>query len=124
MKKLLISFLICFLICLIPVTTLAVDEWTKKDTTYQAVFLTLMAADWLQTKEIARNPNYYERNPILGKYPSQNEVDIYFLSTAIVHAGIAYYLPKKYRRYWQYIFIGIQAGCVGHNYNTGIRISF
>ena len=120
MKKLLISFLIC----LIPTITFAADEWTKKDTAYQAAFLTLMAADWLQTKEIARNPNYHERNFVLGRNPSQNEVDIYFLSTSILHTGIAYCLSKKYRRYWQYIFIGVEAGCVGHNYSTGIRINF
>lgn len=118
------KILIIFLICLIPTITFAGDMWTKKDTTYQAVCLTLKAVDWLQTKEIARNPNYYETNPVLGKYPSQNEVDIYFLSTAIIHTGIAYYLPKEYRRIWQCIFIGIQAGHVSHNINTGVKIHF
>lgn len=120
MKKLVISILIC----LMSSTVLATDEWTKKDTAYQSVFLTLQTVDWLQTKEIARNPNYYEMNLILGRNPSQNAVDVYFLSTSILHTGIAYYLPKKYRRYWQYIFIGVQVGYIGHNYNAGIRISF
>ena len=121
MKKLLTIILICLMF---PTTISAQDKWVKKDTIYQATFLTLMAVDYLQTKEIARNSNYYERNLILGKNPSQNEVDLYFLSTAILHTGIAYYLPKKYRRYWQGVFIGIQIGCVGHNYNIGIRIGF
>ena len=33
-------------------------------------------------------------------------------------------IMKKYRRIWQCIFIGIQAGYVGHNYNAGVRITF
>lgn len=121
MKKYLIIILICLTF---PTTISAQDKWVKKDTIYQATFLTLMTVDYLQTKEIARNPNYHERNIILGKNPSQNEIDFYFLSTAILHTGIAYCLPKKYRRYWQYVFIGTQIWCVGHNYNTGIRIRF
>lgn len=119
------KYLLTLLVLLIlSSTSYATDVWTKKDTTYQAICLTLKAVDWLQTKEIARNPNYYELNPILGKYPSQNEVDLYFASTAIAHTIIAYYLPKKYRRIWQCVFIGIQAGCVGHNINAGINIHF
>jgi len=120
MRKLLISFLIC----LIPTLLFAENTWTKKDTAYQATFLILQTVDWLQTKEIARNPRYYEQNPILGKYPSQNAVDFYFLSTAIAHSAVAYLLPKEYRRVWQCVFIGISAHCVARNYHIGIRINF
>ena len=100
------------------------DEWTKKDTAFQASLLVLKGIDWLQTKEIARNPHYYEVNPILGKYPSQNRVDLYFACSAIGHTVVAYYLPSNYRRIWQCIFIGIQVGCIGHNVNAGVRIKF
>ncbi|MFH1528769.1 MAG: hypothetical protein ABIG69_19365 [Bacteroidota bacterium] len=120
MKKL----LIILLICLMPTISFAKDVWTKKDSAYQGTLLTLMAVDWLQTKEIARNPKYYETNPILGKYPNQNEVDFYFFSTAILHTGIAYYIPKEYRRWWQYVFIGIQTTCVLNNISIGVSIKF
>ena len=100
------------------------DDWTALDTSFQATLLTLKAVDWLQTKEIARNPKYSETNFILGKYPKQNEVDLYFASSAIAHTVIAYYLPSKLRRVWQCMFLFIQVGCVSHNYNAGIRIRF
>lgn len=112
------------IILIFNVSIVFADEWTAKDTKYQAVFLLFKSVDYLQTKEIARNPKYYELNPIIGKHPTQNEIDIYFLSTAILHTGIAYYLPKKYRRYWQCVFIGMSAGCVAYNFNAGISIIF
>ena len=112
-----------FLTCFIP-SCFAADEWTKEDTAYQTTFLTLMAVDWQQTKEIARNPKYREGNFILGENPDQNTVDAYFLTTAALHTVIAYYLPQKYRRIWQCVFIGMEAGYVAHNYNIGVRIQF
>lgn len=117
-------YLLILIILLMAFPVYATDEWTRKDTAYQGAFLTLMAADYLQTKEIARNPRYHESNPILGRNPSQNDVDIYFLATTLLHTSIAYYLPKEYRRIWQCFWIGIETGCVRHNINAGIRIHF
>jgi len=121
MRKVLLSIVLLMLLCSVPVYA---DEWTQEDTAWQATTLLIMGADWLQTKEIARTSGYYETNLLLGKYPSQNEVDAYFLGCALVHSTIAYYLPKKYRRYWQYIFIVVEAGYVGHNVNAGIQLKF
>ena len=119
MKTLIIVFL-----SILFITPVQADDWTSKDTAYQAAFLTLHAADYLQTKEIIRNPKFYERNLILGRDPSHNQVDAYFLGTALAHTAIACILPKRYRRVWQCIFIGLEAGCVAHNLNAGVRIRF
>ena len=120
MKKI-VPLLLLALMLSVPANA---DEWTREDTTYQAALMVLKGIDWLQTKEIVRNSNYYEINPIMGKYPSQNTVDLYFACSAIGQTVLAYYLPKKYRRICQIIFIGNQFGCVWHNYNIGIRIGF
>jgi len=122
MKKLLSILIVVFFLSVAP--AYCGDEWTMEDTEFQVAVLAIKTIDWLQTKEIARNPDYYEINPILGKHPSQNEVDLYFACSAIGHTVVAYYLPKKYRRIWQYVFIGISTGLVCHNYNAGIRINF
>lgn len=128
MKKVLIIF-VCFLGgCFITIGIASANSldnsWTKKDTAYQTAFLLIHAVDYLQTKEIARSSHYHERNIILGSHPEQNKIDIYFLSTAVLHTGIAYFLPAKYRRWWQSAFIGLQAGVVGHNINAGVSIKF
>ena len=112
------------LILLVLLTSCATDPWTKKDTAYQGAFLAVTAIDWLQTKEVVRNPNYYEINPVLGCNPKQNNVDLYFAGCAIANTAIAYYLPKEYRRIWQCLWIGFEAGYVNYNYSGGIRIKF
>jgi len=126
--------IIFFAFWLLLVTpAIAGDKWTKEDTVRQIAFTVVEGMDWLQTKEIARNPKYYETNWYLGKYPSQNKVDKYFAICTLGHALVSYLLPVKTEVYgfkvyprqaWQYFWIGLEAGCVSHNLNIGIRISF
>jgi len=98
------------------------DPWTRKDTYRHAAMTGLMIIDWRQTRQIADNSDkYYEANPVLGEYPNKNEIDLYFASSWILKTGVAYYLPAKYRSYWQYICIGISTGCVVNNYSIGLQ---
>jgi hypothetical protein len=105
-------------------SSLAFDEWTKKDTEYQLVFTTLLFVDHMQTREIVKSDYYYEANPILGRYPTMEEVEVYHALCALGHAGIAYMLPEEYRRVWQCVWIGIETHSVYRNYQVGIRIEF
>ena len=113
-----------------PITAIA-DEWTKEDTARQITFTLVTCVDWLQTKEIARNPKYREGNPFLGPNPSQKKVDTYIAGAIVGHALISYLLPTKAevfsykinpRAIWQYFWIGVEAGASFHNYNAGVRI--
>lgn len=121
---------------LIPFSASA-DEWTGKDTAWQAVYTVMHVADWGQTLDIAesctdyaagnfkwRGCEYTEANPFLGERPSRREVNTYFASTLIAHTLIAYYLPTEYRRIWQTIWIGIEADQVARNAKVGVDIRF
>ena len=108
-------------------------SWTKEDTARQVAFTAVTCMDWLQTKEIARNPNYYETNKYLGKYPSQDRVNTYFATGIAAHAAISRLLPARVevlgwevrpRSVWQYLSIGYEAGFVHHNMNIGIKIGW
>ncbi len=56
--------------------------WTKQDTVREATWMALNGVDWLQTRQIALQPNrFYEYSPILGKHPSVERVNLYFTST-------------------------------------------
>lgn len=99
-------------------------NWSGGDTSRQAVFTVLQAADWAQTREIVKDDSRYELNPILGKYPSNTEVDIYFAATTVGHYLVSRALPPKQRKVWQYVWIGAQAGNVVRNYQVGIRINW
>ena len=101
------------------------DEWTSADTKHELVYLVLHSTDWMQTRYISKNPSYlYEQNNILGKHPSIAKVNNYFAATALMHFGVAYLLPREYRRSFQYITMGVEIGAITHNYQIGIKLNF
>ena len=98
------------------------DKWTREDKILQCTQLIVQGLDWQQTKEIARNDDFYETNPMIGEYPTQWEVDRYFLISASTGMLVSHVLPQEYRKYWQMFWIGSSSSSVFHNYNVGIRI--
>ena len=71
------------------------NKWTKEDTSYQALFSSLLMTDWLQTKEAVSN-GVRENNPILGEHPSQNSIDAFGASVMLGHLAISKILPKDF----------------------------
>lgn len=104
--------------------TLSPDKWTNQDYALQAGVLATGGVDWLQTREIASNDNYYERNPILGKNPSKKEVDLFFLAGAVLKIVTVHYTQKKYRPYLQTGYIIGSTICIVNNHAIGVRIDF
>lgn len=101
----------------------AIDEWREADTARELVYMTTHIIDWRQSLYIADHPyTHTEGNLILGPHPSDSEVNRYFAATALMHLGISYMLPHKWREAWQYITIGIEAGVNVHNYKAGVKI--
>jgi len=102
-------------------TPINAGDWMREDTYRELAWTALLAVDYMQTRTIVQNPDkYFEYNPIIGKHPSQKNVDIYMASCAIIHPVISYYLPPKYRKVWQYVTIGIELGAVGNNLRIGV----
>lgn len=115
------TYIIISCIVLFPFTVLA-ENWTKEDTNREIVYSVLHVVDWQQTRTIAANPERYkELNPLLGKHPSIQEVDIYMASSLLAHIGIAYILPLKWREAFQYVTIGERGSTVYGNIRIGIR---
>ena len=117
------------------------DDWTNTDTAWQLTYAAFHIADWGQTLDLAESFNigsmtandythqweecaYKEGNPFLGDRPTRSEVNTYFATTLILHTTVAYYLPPKYRRVWQAVWIGIEAGVVARNARIGVSFSF
>ena len=98
-------------------------EWTAKQKDLELSYQILHFVDWQQTRYIARHPeDYYEINPILGKHPDKQTVDIYFAASALAHIGISALLPDEFRDYWQMVTLGVKATLVGWNFSIGIRM--
>ena len=97
------------------------DEWTSADTKREVAFQALLAIDFAQTRNISAHPDqWYEQNNYLGSHPTIGAVNRYFLVGSVLHAGIAYLLPEKYRAPFQLVTIGIEVGATVHNYSIGV----
>ena len=116
-----ISFAAFFLL----ISSAHADEWSTSDTGREAVYLVLLGIDWAQTRHIVSNPDkFYEFNPIIGRHPHTDRVDIYFAGSVLLNIVIADALPSKYREVFQYVNIGWQGAFVLHNFSIGISARF
>lgn len=101
------------------------DSWTKTDKILEVSYLALHTVDWLQTRSTNwEETGISEKNPILGKTPSKSTVDLYMLTTGLLHPIVTHVLPQKYRKYWQVLTISIEAGTVTNNFSVGMKIRF
>lgn len=101
------------------------DEWTDTDTAYEAVYLIVHTIDWSQSRYGASHPEQFtEANQILGKYPTDSEVNRYFIATGLLHVGIAYALPSEWRRRFQIFTIVLETGVNSRNYQLGVKLKF
>ena len=97
--------------------------WTAEHKTLAVTTGALLAADWLQTRQIAKNPDkFHEYNPILGEHPSQGKVNLYFLAVTGGLLLIADFLPTEWRTPTLYAVSAVQAVAVSNNLSHGISI--
>ncbi|MDH3325974.1 MAG: hypothetical protein OEM38_04570 [Gammaproteobacteria bacterium] len=123
-KKLTVKLLV--LLTIIFVSS-AANAWSKKDTYWEAAYLATHVADWGQTLDISsqcQSGAYYETNPIMGKCPSSQTVNAYFIGTALLHYGAAHMLPKKYRRMFQAGTMGMELSYITNNASIGLNVKF
>jgi len=109
------------------VVSSAANAWSKKDTYWETAYLVTHIADWGQTRDIAsqcESGRYYETNPIMGKCPSSQTVNAYFIGTALMHYGVAHMLPRKYRRMFQAGTIGMELSYITNNASIGLNVKF
>uniref|UniRef100_A0A6M3L3N3 Uncharacterized protein n=1 Tax=viral metagenome TaxID=1070528 RepID=A0A6M3L3N3_9ZZZZ len=123
MKNIIFCFL--FLSIFIYSSTHASDKWTITNTVLEISSQTLRFIDFKQTLQIAENPDKYsERNPLLGEHPSKEKVYLYFISGAIGHFMISYFLPEPYRTAFQASNIVLTLPVIAGNFQIGLGVRF
>lgn len=96
---------------------------TPGEATWQAMHL----VDGLQTLSIAKDPCFYEKDPItrriIGRNPSEADVVIWWAGTAVAHAWVSRRLERRERLYtiWQAVSLGSKGFTIGRNHSIGIR---
>tara|TARA_B100001248_G_scaffold190418_1_gene145738 strand:+ start:1382 stop:1789 length:408 start_codon:yes stop_codon:yes gene_type:complete len=100
------------------------EPLTETDKKGIIAFNVLQTIDMLQTLEIANNDNYYEKNKILGKHPSEAQVITYFIVRGFAHYEATKMIPVKYRSLWHTYNVVYNYDVIRDNHNIGIRINF
>lgn len=101
------------------------DPWTKSDVALEATYAALLVIDWGQTRNIAAHPDKWrEYNPVLGKHPHRDTVDLICAGSLIGHAVVTHFLPAEWRPYWQWVTVAAEGSAVGWNFNAGINVDF
>ena len=103
----------------------AAAEWTGSQLAKAAALATITAADWSQTRTIARHPaRWHETNPLLGEHPTQSAVDRHFIASAVLGAALLHALPSEWRDRALDVGLVLEVGCVANNVRLGIGIKF
>ena len=104
------------------------EGWTNTDSARQIAYSAVHVVDWVQTLDIAKNPDKYSEcglaKNFIGTKPTESRIHLYMGSTLILHTAMSAMLKPKYRKWFQYIWIGIEAGTVYSNYSVGYTSNF
>jgi hypothetical protein len=70
-------------------------KWNASDKTVAAFFIVAHIANAFSTEAHQDYPElYYERNPILGRHPSDTEIGVYFSLSGICALLVAHWYPE------------------------------
>jgi hypothetical protein len=117
-------FFACMLLAAFAPVVQAMNE---DDMLWETVYLASHVADWGQTRDIAsqcRSGSYIETNPIIGRCPTHARVNLYFITTALLHIGTVHFLPSQYRRWFQWGTTGMELTYVNNNAEIGLQMRF
>jgi len=103
------------------------DKWQTMDIALESAYLVTSILDWRQTTYGSEHPDrFYEKNQIMGRYPSERTINTFFAVRAILHPLITHVLPEKYhiRAIFQSVTLLESADAVRNNYAIGVKIRF
>ena len=123
-KLIIVLFLMCSNANALDLEKYYKEPLTEKDKANVILFNVMQGIDMLQTLEIANNDDYYEKNPILGKHPSETQVITYFIARGFAHYHATNMIPQKYRNLFHGYNIIYNYNVIKDNHELGIRIDF
>jgi len=117
---------LCFVLILSIDSQAAWQDWSLDQKKTYVASNVLLIADWSTTRDMTRryHEGYFERNPILGKHPSSDKLDLYFVSLLIGHYFMTDYLQGRDREIYLYTVTAVEAAAVANNLHIGLRLRF
>jgi len=81
-------------ITLILLIILAGCSWSKSEVRWGISSCIATGADIYTTTQMLNNPDNYERNPIMGRHPSDTTVISYMITSQTLVLTIAHFMPE------------------------------
>jgi hypothetical protein len=120
--------ILLILVFILPSKTVPAQEpWSDRSKFWAATSAIALANDWATTRDMTQryNEGYHELNPILGRNPSANRVDLHFLIAIPVVYLIADNIESDLARTRWLQLVTIVEGTVGlNNVRIGLRWGF
>ena len=85
----------------------------------EGLFATESFEDWAQTSRFLKNPAYAEKNPLLGKHPSEDKMTAFGTALDAGQYEIYNNLSDKYKLPYAAISAGLEGANIYHNKRTG-----
>ena len=98
--------------------------WRTQDTVRQVAIAAMIAVDHGQTLDLKNHPELEETNPLLGKHPTDREINAHFITVQILHPLISYMLPHGMRDIWQWGSMGLWGAVIINNSQLGLKLDF
>jgi len=119
---------IILLLIIFLFTSHAHAQWSTWTDDEQLMFVAsniAIVADWTTTRDITYrySEGYYEKNIILGPYPSKDRVDLYFIGLLAANYYLTDYLGK-YRIYYSLYRTAVHGHAAVNNVTLGLRLRF
>ena len=105
----------------------AEEPWSDRSKLWAATSAIALANDWATTRDMTQryNEGYHELNPILGRYPSRDRVDLHFLIAIPAVYLIADNIESDINRTRWLQLVTIVEGAVSlNNVRIGLRWGF
>jgi hypothetical protein len=119
---------VIILLLLLPSKTVQAQEpWSDRSKFWAATSAIALANDWATTRDMTHrySEGYHELNPILGRYPSRDRVDLHFLIAVPVVYLIADNIESDRNRTRWLQLVTLVEGTVGlNNVRIGLRWGF
>ena len=103
------------------------EPWSDRSKFWAATSAIALANDWATTRDMTQryNEGYYEVNPVIGRNPSANRVDLHFLIAIPVVYLIADNLETDLARTrWLELVTLVEASVSLNNLRIGLRWGF
>ena len=101
-----------------------VPNWSATDLGLAGGFLTALWIDAAQTRSLARQnwDGFYESNVILGRNPSEGQINTYSAAAAVATLGVAAVLPERARRWWLMGALAVEVYAISGTVRAGVPL--